>query len=69
MDLLEYLQVYRITQQNSTCVQNSLLWQLKRVQLPFVEKQKPIVYAKVYVLTIFQLETTQIISYVITDIL
>ena len=62
MDLLEILQVYRISQQNSTCVQNSLPWQLKREQCLFLKKQKPIVYANVYVLTIFQLQTTQIIS-------
>ena len=40
MDLLEILQVYRISQQNSACVQNPLPWHLKREQWPFVEKTK-----------------------------
>ena len=40
MDLLEILQVYRIRQHNSTCVQNLLPWQLKRELWPFVEKTK-----------------------------
>ena len=40
MDLLEILQVYRIRQDNSTCVQNPLPWQLKREQWPFVGKTK-----------------------------
>ena len=60
VDLLEILQVYRIRQHNSTCVQNPLPWQLKREQWPFVEKTKQIVYTNV--LTIFQLETAQFIS-------
>ena len=38
MDLLEILQVYRIRQHNTTCVQTPLPWQLKREQWPFVEK-------------------------------
>ena len=67
MDLLEILQVYRIRQHNSTCVQNPLPWQLKREQLSLLERQKPIVYTNV--LMIFQLETTQFISQVIIDIL
>ena len=40
MDLLEILQVYRIRQHNSTCVQNPLLWQLKQEQWPFLGKTK-----------------------------
>ena len=40
MDLLEILQVYRIRQHKSTCVQNPLPWQLIREQWPFVEKTK-----------------------------
>ena len=40
MDLLEILQAYRICQQNSTCVQNPLPWQLKQEQWPFVEETK-----------------------------
>ena len=40
MDLLEILQAYRISQHNSTCVQNQLPWQQKREQCPFVEKTK-----------------------------
>ena len=40
MDLLEILQVYRIRQNNSICVQNPLPWQLKREPWPFVEKKK-----------------------------
>ena len=40
MDLLEILQVDRVCQHNSTCVQNPLPWQLKREQWPFVEKTK-----------------------------
>ena len=44
MDLLEILQVYRISQHNSVCVQNPLQLknpgQLKREQWPFVEKRK-----------------------------
>ena len=40
MDLLEIIQVYRIRQHNSTCVQNPLPWQLKREQWPFVGKTK-----------------------------
>ena len=40
MDLLQILQVDRVHQHNSTCVQNPLPWQLKREQWPFVEKTK-----------------------------
>ena len=40
MDSLEILQVYGIRQNDSTCVQNSLPWQLKRGQWPFVDKSK-----------------------------
>ena len=58
--LLEILQVYRIRQHSSTCVQNPLPWQLKREQYLLLKRQKPIVYANV--LTIFQLEKTQFIS-------
>ena len=38
MDLLEIVQVYRIRQHDSTCVQNPLPWPLKREQQSFVEK-------------------------------
>ena len=38
MDLLQILQVDRVRQHNSTCVQNPLLWQQKREHWPFVEK-------------------------------
>ena len=40
MDLLQILQVDRVRQHNSTCVQNTLPWQLKREQWPFVEETK-----------------------------
>ena len=40
MNLFEILQVYRIRQHNSTCVQNPLPWQLKREQWSSVEKTK-----------------------------
>ena len=40
VDLPEILQVYRIRQYNSTCVQNPLPWQLKLEQWSFVEKTK-----------------------------
>ena len=40
MDLLEILQLYKIRQHDSTCVQNPLSWQLKREQWPFVKKTK-----------------------------
>ena len=40
MDLLQILQVDRVHQHNSTCVQNTLPWQLKREQWPFVEEIK-----------------------------
>ena len=39
-DLLEILQVYRISQHSSTCVKNVLPWQLKREQRSSVEKTK-----------------------------
>ena len=57
MDLLEILQVYRIRQYDSTCIQNLLPWQLKRKQWSFVEKTKANCLYK-SVLTIFQLKTT-----------
>ena len=40
VDLFEIVQVYRIRQHNSICVQNPLSWQLKREQWPFIEKTK-----------------------------
>ena len=40
MDLLEIVQVNRILQHDSTCVQNPLPLQLKREQWPFAEKTK-----------------------------
>ena len=40
MHLLEILQVHKIRQNDSTCVQNLLPWQLKREQWIFVEKSK-----------------------------
>ena len=40
MHFLEILQVYRIRQHDSTCVQNTLPWQLKEEQWSFVEKTK-----------------------------
>ena len=40
MDLFQILQVYRIHQNDSSCVQNPLPGQLKREQWPLVEKTK-----------------------------